>query len=107
MFAGMKVVMDALTTSPSIRESRQMNRILGMGCAVGFARWGRIPPDSGGWHRGVDSGSVADAIHPRSLDTLTDYDMKGGFRNGTSVLLVLLSRFPQDLKFPPETYSEL
>jgi hypothetical protein len=50
---------------------------------------GRIPPDSGGWHRGVLSRSVADAIHPRSLDTRTGYDVNGDFSKGTKVPEIL------------------
>jgi hypothetical protein len=51
---------------------------------------GRIPPDSGGWHRGVFSRSVAGAqTKTPSLDTLSDYDMKQDFSNGTRVPIVL------------------
>jgi hypothetical protein len=72
------------------RESRQRNCILGKGCKVVFApTLGHIPPDSGGWHRDLFSGSVADAIHPRSLDTLTGYDMRRAFGNSTEVPVVL------------------
>jgi hypothetical protein len=37
------------------------------------------------WHRDHFSGSVADAIHPRSLDTSRVYDEDPDFNNGTDV----------------------
>jgi hypothetical protein len=59
---------------------------VGKGCKVVFApTLGHIPPNSGGWHRDLFSGSVADAVRPRSLDTLTDYDVKRDFGNSTGV----------------------
>ena len=46
---------------------------------------GRIPPDSGGWHRGLFSGSVAGREYFRVLDTLPGYDMRREFGNSTGV----------------------
>ena len=36
---------------------------------VDFCPFGRIPPNSGGWHRDVLSRSVAEALNPPTLDT--------------------------------------
>jgi hypothetical protein len=83
----MKTLMSAvMNCSVSQRRARK----LGLAAREGFALWAISPLLA--WHRDHFSGSVADAIHPRSLDTLTDYDMKREFGNGTSVLLVLPER---------------
>jgi hypothetical protein len=56
---------------------------------VGFCPFGPHPSSSGGWHRDHFSGSVADAKHPRSLDTPTAYDEGQDSSKSTEVPEVL------------------
>ena len=53
---------------------------------------GRIPPYSGGWHRDLFSGSVAEAVNPPALDTRNSLRHRQQFGNGTEVLATLIVR---------------
>src|SRR5580700_3137998 len=54
---------------------------------------GRIPPDSGGWHRDLFCGSVAGALTTRPLSIMAIcYNMKPIAYNGTKVLMVPVYR---------------
>ena len=51
---------------------------------------GRIPPNSGGWHRDLFSGSVAGALTSRPLLILaTDYTTNADIANSTKVPVIL------------------
>jgi hypothetical protein len=65
---------------------------------------GHIPPDSGGWHRDLFSGSVAGAPIARPLlILLASSYMNPGSCNGTKVPMVLLIRI---VEVKPEQESE-
>jgi len=64
---------------------------LGLAAGWDFALWAISPLLA--WHRDHFSGSVADAIHPRALDTQTIYDGGRDFSKSTEVPDVLLGAY--------------